>query len=189
MKLAEPRLFRWTRGEYHKLAEMGCFDNRRVQLLDGEIIEMPAQGSEHVRMVAHLQMLLARLFGDGYWVRTQAPLGIGEKSEPEPDLAVVPGTLDDYPRHPASALLVVEISDTTLRLDRRKATTYAGAGVGDYWIIDLNAKRVEVYREPATGAEPPAYASVTILSPGQTIAPLARPETCVTVAELLREPG
>src|SRR5262249_6939280 len=116
------------------------------------------------------------------------PLHLGRKSAPEPDLAVVPGTPRDYAEHPITALLLVEVSDTSLAFDRRrKGTLYAKAGILDYWIINLVDRRLEVYRSPAKRANGRgfAYADKLFLSANESIAPLAAPHAPIAVAELL----
>src|SRR5262249_3117373 len=128
-------------------------------------------------------------FGVGFWIRTQAVLNLGPESEPEPDLSVVPGGPRDYPEHPKTALLVVEVSDTTLWLDRtRKRPLYASAGLADYWIVNLVDRQVEVHRNPIADSAAPLgfrYADVTIHGPGDFLSPLAAPSARVAVADLL----
>ena len=104
-------------------------------------------------------------------------------SEPEPDLAVVPGVIDDYrDQHPSTAALVVEVADTNLEFDRtRKATVYATAGIPDYWILNLVDRRLEIYRQPA-GA---VYCTLSTCAPEDTVAPLGAPESHLRVASML----
>jgi Uma2 family endonuclease len=188
MQLTEPRTFRWTRDEYHRLADLGCFQDRRVELLDGEIMEMPVPKNPHVVALSLTEDAVRAAFGGAYWVRTQVPLNLGTASEPEPDLAVVPGKPRDYTEHPATALLVVEISDSTLWLDRnRKAGLYAAAGFADYWIVNLVDRRLEVHRDPTADAAETAgfrYATRSILDPADSVAPLAAPKARVAAADL-----
>src|SRR5437763_345690 len=140
----EPRTFRWTREEFYRLADSGCFNNRRVELIEGEIIEMPVQKHPHVVSLTRTAKILDSLFGNKFWIRTQLPLNLGPLSDAEPDVAVVAGTVDDYTDHPTSALLLVEVSETTLAFDRgRKGSLYAAAGVQDYWIVNLVERQLE----------------------------------------------
>jgi len=190
MTLAEPRARRWTRNEYYQMAALGWFRGKRVVLLDGEIIEIPAQGNAHVVTLAKVTEALQPVFPKGqFWFRSQAPLDLPDgTSDPEPDLAVVPGKPDDSQQHPSTALLVVEVSDTSLRLDQRKAHAYAAAGVPEYWIINLPEHVVEVYRDPTP--DPAAesghrYKSPMTLRPGDFVTPLAAPQVRVAVADLL----
>jgi Uma2 family endonuclease len=189
MPLTEPRTVRWTKDEYHQLAEMGWFDNRRVELLDGEIFEMPFPKIPHVVSLDVTADALPSAFGNGYWISRQAPLDLTLTSEPIPDLFVVPGKPRDYSAHPTTALLVVEISDTTLSHDRnRKASLYAAARIQDYWIVNLVDHQLEVYRVPAPDPSQPygwSYSQRTILLPGTTVSPLVLPQAQIAVADLL----
>src|SRR5205814_10014469 len=126
------------------------------ELIDGEVIQMAPQMERHVVAIAKVARALARAIGDEYWIRQQAPIAPDELSEPEPDLAVVPGVPGDYQDHPKKALLIVEVSATTYRFDSKvKAGLYASSGIEDYWIVNLNANRLEVYRQPvADDAQP-----------------------------------
>ena len=171
------------------LADQGFFQDRRVELIEGEIIEMPVPKPPHVMALGLTEDALRAAFGRGFSVRTQVPLNLGDASEPEPDLAVVPGGPRDYPEHPTTALLVVEISDTTLAIDRgRKASLYARAGLADYWIVYLVDRRLEVRRTPGPDSTQPygcGYQDVTVLGPTDSVAPLAIPAARITVADLL----
>lgn len=181
---------RWSVADYHRAAESGVFDRRRVELIDGEIIEMSPQGNAHAVGIGKVDYALRPIFGKTHWIRIQMPLTLTARDEPEPDLAVVPGAPGDYAAHPDTALLVVEISDSTLAYDRiDKANLYAAHGVADYWIVNLNDRCLEVLREPtedrasATGSR---YASRTVLRSGEFIAPLAAPASGIAVASLIK---
>jgi Uma2 family endonuclease len=151
---------RWTRAEYERMAETGVLrPDERVELLDGEILlVMTPQNSPHAAVIGKTEDVLRQTFGRGIWVRTQMPLILDPDSEPEPDLAVVPGSPSDYVQeHPRTALLVVEVADTTLEKDRgRKAATYARAGIPEYWIVNLVDHCLEVYRDPIASPGQPA---------------------------------
>lgn len=185
----EPSPFRWSRGEYYQMAELGWFHGMRVELIEGEVMVLSPQNWLHASTTDRAGDVLRRAFGRSYWVRTQLPLSLGAASEPEPDVSVVAGSRDDYGDHPARALLAVEVSDTTLRYDRvRKASLYARAGIADFWIINLVDRQVEVHRNPVADDSQPygfRYADVTVFSPGDIQSPLALPEARVTVADLL----
>src|SRR3954468_9558284 len=135
MSLAEPTTRKWNRDEYYQMADLGLFQDQRVELIEGEIVEMAPQKDNHAGSVSLVHRALSHAFGDGFWVRMQMPLTLNDQSEPEPDVSVVPGGERDYMRgagHPRGALLVVEVSDTTLSYDReRKASLYAAAGIED----------------------------------------------------------
>ncbi|MFO0697911.1 MAG: Uma2 family endonuclease [Nitrospira sp.] len=180
---------RWTRREYDRMAEVGIFGpDDRVQLIEGDIVTMTPQNSTHASAIGKTQRVLERLFGTTVWVRVQMPLVVDPDSEPEPDLVVVPGTPDDYrDAHPSSALLVVEVSDTTLSLDRhRKQAIYARAGIQEYWIVNLAERCLEMYRDPVTSTGQPAlYRSTQKLNPSDSLTPLAAPGSTIIVTDLL----
>ena len=183
MKAIEMR--RWTREEYDKMIAAGMFaPGERVELVDGEILQMTPQGSAHFTAIGLAEEALRKAFGPGFQVRVQGPLGISCTSEPEPDLAVVPGNAWDYwDAHPATALLLVEVSDATLEHDRRrKGSLYARAGIQDYWIVNIIDRCVEVYRDP--GHE--SYRTCQRFFVGDSLAPLAAPEAMISVAEIFR---
>ncbi len=189
MRLTQPRTYRWSQQEFHQMADLGWFDEKRVELIDGEIIEMPVPKPPHVAAILLTNNALRAAFGAGFCVRTQAPLDLDPESEPEPDVSVVPGGPRDYPAHPTTALLVVEVSETTLYLDRnRKAPLYARAGLADYWIVNLVDRQLEVHRNPVADSSAPLgfrYADVTVHGPGDSVAPLGAPSARVAVADLL----
>jgi Uma2 family endonuclease len=134
--------------------------------------------------------LLRNLFGPGHRVRCQLPEDLGQATEPEPDFVIVAGSsLQFLTSHPTAALLIVEVSDTTLRYDRRrKGSLYALAGIPDYWIVNLRRRQLEVYRSPIP--DPAAryghrYSSRTDLLPGAVVSPLALPAASLAIADLL----
>lgn len=181
---------RWTRKEYYRAAECGVFKpGERLELLDGEILQkMGPQRPPHATGVALTANALDKAFGPDYYVRQQLPLVLNDESEPEPDLVTVPGTPLDYAAHhprAADARLVVEVSDTTLRFDRKnKLQAYARSGIPEYWIENLPARQLEVYRDPS-GLR---YQSVTFYNEQETVTPLAAPHGSVRVADLLPPP-
>jgi Uma2 family endonuclease len=189
MQAVEPRTFRWTREEFYRLLGWGCFDGRRVELLDGEIMEMAAQTNLHLAALTLVADALRPAFGPGYWVRVQGTLDLSPHSVPDPDVAVVEGDpRRPSPDNPTFALLIVEVSNTTLDYDRgRKLDVYAAASIADYWIVNLVDGHLEVYRNPAPD---PArslgfgYAAAATLKPGATVAPLAAPQAVIAVADL-----
>ncbi|HZR98511.1 MAG TPA: Uma2 family endonuclease [Chloroflexota bacterium] len=185
----QPR--RWTREEYERLGETGVLGpEERVELIDGEIIEVPPQLSRHATGVCLISDALRALFRTGFTVRTQLPLGLGDYSEPEPDVAVVRGTPRDFTEaHPTTAVLVVEVSDTTLSYDRdTKGSLYAAAGIPEYWILNLVDRQLEVYHDP--GALPGArfgsgYRTRVIALPGDAVDAPALTGARVAVDDLL----
>ncbi len=131
---------------------------------------------------------LGRRLARGIGSEPKSPLNLGKYDDPEPDVAVVRGSGRDYlgSDNRVDALLVVEVSDTTLRFDRgKKALRYARAGIADYWVVNLRAEQLEVYREPALREGRHQFAPALILKRGQSIAPLAAPNDPVRVDDLL----
>jgi Uma2 family endonuclease len=182
-------LRRFTRDEYYRMAETGILrPDEKVELLDGEIVVMSPQRSRSATVLLVMTEALREAFGRQRTVRTQLPLAVSETSEPEPDIAVVQGTPDDYLEgHPTTALLVVEVSDTTLAKDRRKARLYAEAKVPDYWIANLVDGVLEVHRDPKLGDDGEwDYAEVNVVKPTASVRPLRAPKAKLKVSELLR---
>ena len=181
-----PQARRFSRDEYYEMERCGFFQNHRAERIDGEILVMAPQGFDHAFGTDSVHEQVKRALGEGFWVRNQAPLELGLESDPEPDVSVVAGGRLDYRSHPTTALLVIEASDSTLAYDRfEKASLYAKAGIPDYWILDLEQRRLLVYRDPAPVPEGAAYRTQLAFKAGDTIAPLAKPDAVIAVAELL----
>ena len=184
------RTRRWTRIEYERLIEGGFFrPGDPVELLGGQLVVAEPQGSRHFAALRATQEALRAAFGVGWEIRGQGPLALDEESEPEPDLAVVPGTFRDYQAaHPSRPVLVVEISETSLALDRtHKGGLYARAGLSDYWIVNLPDHVLEVYRDPEPDPAVPfgwRYRSASVMEPGISVTPLARPDRHIQVGDL-----
>jgi Uma2 family endonuclease len=162
----------FTGAEVMRMVETGILSkNDKVELLEGDLIEMPPQGPPHAGLVGELHERLREAYGRGFAVRSQLPLDCDPHSLPEPDVAVVVGAHAQYrQRHPrgAEAVLAVEVARSSHVVDRFKATIYARAGVPVYWLIDEPARRVEVYSDPKPDG---SYGLVTILKPGDTVTP------------------
>jgi Uma2 family endonuclease len=188
MASTAPSTRRWTRAESYQLAELGLFRGQRVELLGGNIVVLSPQKFPHAAATDEVAEVLRGALGAGVWVRAQLPLTLGPWSEPEPDVSVVAGARTDYTDHPATALLIVEISDTTLRYDRgRKANRYARAGVADYWILNLVDRQLEVRRNPVPDPSQRfgfRYADISIRFPPDRVAPLVAPSVQIAVADL-----
>lgn len=175
------------RREYDHLVQLGAFDDERLELIDGVLVAMSPQGAEHADLVSTLAQILTIALGRRAKVRAHSPLALSDESEPEPDVAVVPP--GDYTRdHPKTALLVVEVADSSLRKDHvLKVPLYAAAGISEYWIVNLVDRVVEVHRAP----EPMAarYADVSTHGPhagGEPLRLLAFPDVAVEVGDLIR---
>jgi Uma2 family endonuclease len=169
------------RAEYERLAALGFFEDERVELLEGIIIEMSPPGAPHSDAVRKLNKLFVLAVGDRAVVQIQDPVGVADDSEPQPDVAVIPN--GDYAdEHPTKALLLIEVAESSLKKDRRiKGRIYARAGVPEYWIVNLAERTVEVRRTPQGGA----YAALTVHQPGETIRPQAFPDIEVRVADII----
>src|SRR6266498_3300178 len=157
----------FTVDDYHRLAELGILgEDDRVELLDGQIVEMTPIGPDHAGCVDALNRLLSRLVGDTGIVRVQNPLVLSSEWEPQPDLVVLRPRADGYRKaHPGpeDVLLVIEVADTSLESDREvKLPRYAVAGIPEVWLVALANDRIEVYRQPA----PDGYREVRTLSRG-----------------------
>lgn len=169
------------RVEYEKLVELGAFEDERLELLYGTLVEMTPQGARHSECVRRLNEQFSRLLAGRAVVQVQAPFAASAESEPEPDLAIVPR--GDYWRgHPSQALLVVEVADSSRAKDRSlKARLYAEAGVPEYWIVDLVGRTLEVMTEPAAGR----YQSEQTLREGDVARPRALEDIALSVSDLL----
>jgi Uma2 family endonuclease len=164
---------RFTVEEYHRGAEFGLYQpEERLELVYGQIVRTTSpKGTEHVYVVSVTDRALAEVIGGSGHVRRQEPLAIGEHDEPEPDLAVVKGQPVDYLQgHPVpdDVCLVVEVADSTLRFDRKvKSRAYGGAGISEYWIVNLRERLLEVYTEPSGDG----YGLVTLLGEDEAVTP------------------
>ncbi|MBI3140458.1 MAG: Uma2 family endonuclease [Rhodocyclales bacterium] len=175
---------RFSRAEYDQMVEAGIFGPEdKIELLDGEIIDLAPQKSRHATAVTIIAQMLGQAFGPGFTVRTQLPLCLDDRSEPEPDIAVVPGGPRDYrDAHPSTALLIVEVAESTLAYDRgRKLAAYARNGIPEYWILNVAEETLEICRSPQTDS----YTSRQILRAGDRIAPLGAPAANIAVGDLL----
>jgi Uma2 family endonuclease len=143
------QLHRLSTDEYHRLIEAGVFDeDARLELIDGLLVQTSPKTREHENAVAWLaRWLMPAVDPAGHEVRVGGPLTL-EGSEPEPDLTVIPRSTP-RPYHPASAALVVEVSVSSRRRDlQQKPGLYARAGVTEYWVVDIDRRRVVVHRGP-----------------------------------------
>src|SRR5947199_5755459 len=183
MKSPPLPLWRMPRSRYERLVDTGVFGPEdRIELLDGLLVVREPQGARHATVVGLVRAALRKAFGSGYHIREEKPIALDRLSEPEPDVAVVPGKLRDYlTAHPSRPVLVVEVADTSLALDRlRKGGLYARAGIADYWVVNLIDEVLEVYREPVrapSGRGGWKYDSVRLLRRNAIVTPLAAPRT------------
>ena len=175
--------YRFTRDEYHRLGDIGFFDDKRVELIRGEIYVMSPISWPHTQVKVKTARLLEAVFRGAGWVNEQSPV-VTDDSEPEPDVAVYRGQFLDYFDHPtpADTLLIVEVAVTSLAKDTGlKADFYAQEGIADYWVVDVENRRLLVFREPS----PIGYLAKQSLADSESIAPLAAPSAIIRVADLL----
>jgi Uma2 family endonuclease len=178
------RLF--TVHDYYRMAEAGILSaDDRVELIEGEIIQMPPIGSLHASVVDRLLALTyAELQPRQVHVRVQNPVRLDDRSEPVPDLALLRPRTDRYrSAHPTprDVLLLIEVSDTSLAYDRDiKVPLYASAGVPEVWVANVSAQLVEIHHDPGEGE----YRSRTEARAGDVISPLLIPELRLPVAEI-----
>ncbi len=147
---------RFTVQDYYRMAEVGLLaPDARVELIEGEVIDMASQGPHHAGVLSRLNRCLVLAAGERAVLRPQCPLRLDDFSEPEPDFALLRTRKDGYlTAHPdaADTLLVVEVSHSSLRFDRsRKLRLYARHGIPEYWILDVSAPRLHVFHSPENG--------------------------------------
>jgi Uma2 family endonuclease len=180
-----PRLKKWTKREYLDLVEREAFAEQRVYLFRGDIIEMAPHGHGHAYGIMVLSRYLTDTFKVPYAVRIQLSLVTPGESVPEPDGAVCTAEDAAQKPHPSHAELVIEVAASSLEADRDKAAEYAAARVPEYWIIDVDNRRIEVRRRPIEDKAAPLgfrYAETQMLSEGEQIAPVSRPHAVTPVA-------
>ena len=185
------RTRRFTRAEYDRLIDLGVFQpGERIELIGGELMIAEPQGTAHYTAIRQTAKALEAAFGPGWEVRTQGPIGLDDDSEPEPDVAVVPGGPKDYLHaHPARPVLTVEVAESSLAIDRNhKGSLYARAGLADYWVVNLVDRVLEVYREPVPDPAAPfgwRYARREVFDASARVTPLAAPGSSLAVSQLL----
>jgi len=182
----EPTRYLFTVHEYHKMAEIGIFDeDSRVELIEGEILIMPPIGESHFGHVNRFNRVFMKAFSTVAVVHIQNPVRLGLRNEPEPDVVLLRYREDDYLGKfpgPEDVLLLVEVADSSLGHDRNtKVPLYAQAGIPEYWIVDLVHHELIVHRGPSRGE----YRSMQRLSRDATVTPVAFPDVPLAVADLL----
>ena len=174
---------RFTADEFHRMAEAGILaEDERVELLDGEIVQMSPIGPRHAWCTKRLNRIFAPLSQRAI-VSVQDPIHLDEGSEPEPDLALLrPGTSEERHPRPADVLLVIEVMSSSVVVDRGiKVPLYAGAGLAELWLVDLTADRIEVHRDPSASG----YRLIQIFGRGQSVSPLFAPDFAIDVDAIL----
>lgn len=170
--------------EYHRILEAGILgDDERLELLEGVIVVMTTQNPPHASAIQRLNKWLVRQLDDSFAVLPQLPVTLGDRSEPVPDLAVVRAQDITRKNLPKSALLVIEVADTSLRKDRGlKVALYARFGIPEYWIVNVQNSTVEVYRDP----DPDAGRYRAVLTHGKeaTVSAVSVPGVTISLLEL-----
>ncbi len=187
---ADSQPHRWTIAEYRELSKTGLFHDKKTMLLDGVLYVMTLPKPPHDEALNLTYEFLRAAFPTGHHVRNQQGFDIGTRNDPGPDLVVVTGSIRDYhARTPTTAVIVVEVSDTTLATDTTtKAELYATASVPEYWVIDVVNRQLHIFRDPQplpAGLGAIAYRTHQTLGPTDTISPLAAPAATITVSDLL----
>jgi Uma2 family endonuclease len=177
---------RFTTEQYYRMIETGIIrEGERVELIDGEIVEMAAMSARHASSVARATAGLLLAVGRDAVVRTQMPIHLGAGFEPEPDIVVARGPYTRYRRaHPSppDILLAIEVAESSLDYDRRvKTPLYARYAIPEAWLSDLTTDRILVHREPAAGG----YQVAQVFGRGERVSPLAFPQLSFAVEELL----
>ena len=184
-----PRPLRWTVDLFHAVNATGVFAGRRPMLIRGVLLEQGPMNPPHAIAIELLEEVMRTVFGAGWRFRAQLPLVLGLDTDPFPDIAILAGNPRAGGGHPTTAALVVEVSDTTLTPDlTEKAELYATALIQEYWVLDLNARCLHVFRDPAplpTALGATAYRTRLTLAPADSVSPLAAPGGSVRVADLL----
>jgi Uma2 family endonuclease len=177
--------YRFTRDEYHRMARTGILPpDARVELINGEILEMSPIGRRHKVSVDRLTDIFAPQLHGKAIVRVQSSIVLSDGQEPEPDITLLRYRADFYNdshEAPADILLIVEVADTSEGYDRRtKGPLYARYGIPELWIADVNRDRLTVYRDPT----PDGYATTQVLSPGQSVSPIMFPDLTVPISAI-----
>jgi Uma2 family endonuclease len=180
-------LKRWTVEDYHRMGALGMIHaDERTELIAGQVLFMEAKGTPHVTALRLLAIALDALLADSpFFISTQDPIQLDDFSEPEPDCAIVQGSILDYvDRHPCPSdiAFVVEVADSTLKYDTEvKDKLYAQSGITDYWVLDLKNRQLHVFRNPT----PTGYTSHLILTEPNQITLIAFPNTTLHLTDIL----
>jgi hypothetical protein len=177
---------RFTVDDYHLMAQAGVLkEDDRVELIEGEIVEMSPIGSRHAACVKRLNRFLSQQVGQHALIGAQDPVYLGEHSEPQPDIALLRLRDDFYATAhpgPADVLLLIEVADTSIEYDREvKVPLYARAGIVEVWLVNVAAENIEVYR----GVAPEGYRQVRVLHQEERLAPEALPNLELSAGEIL----
>ncbi|MGC1307713.1 MAG: Uma2 family endonuclease [Phormidesmis sp.] len=177
---------KWTLEEYHQMIELGLLDDKRVELIRGEIVEMPPEGESHAYFSTESGNYLVRRLGERALVRQAKPITLPNASEPEPDVSIVRPLGREYLSHhpyPENIFWLIEYSNSSLAKDLNlKAQVYAEVEIAEYWVVDLKARSLIVFREPQAGQ----YTARTAYTEGQ-LTPLAFPDISISVSAIISQ--
>ncbi len=182
----DPKRYRFTRADYHRMAQTGILKPAaRVELIDGDIVEMSPIGRRHNSRVDWCSRTFIQRLGGATIVRVQGSIVLDDNGEPEPDLVLLRPRDDFYASvdaTPADVLLIVEVADSSETYDRRtKAPLYGRNGIPELWIVDLNRDRITRYLDPS----PNGYATTQVFRRGESLGPLAFPNLMLPVDDIL----
>lgn len=172
---------KWTIEDYHRMIAAGILDDRHVELLNGEIVEMSPEGIPHASSSDRADRHIRNLLGDRAWLRVGKPITLPSNSEPEPDLCICRNIeYDTHHPYPEDIFWLIEFSDSSLKKDLEvKPETYAAASIREYWVVNLKAKELTVFQSPTLAG----YQSEQIFTSG-SISPLAFQDVSVSVRQL-----
>ena len=190
---ASVRPYHWTLEDYEQLIALGLLEGRHVELIQGEIVAMAPMGEPHALSIIQLTELLLPHFNSetGYQLRGQMPLALPALTcEPEPDIAiVVQNTPTNEAGRPTSAVLIVEVAESSLIYDRdHKGPLYAAAGISDYWLVNLRERCLELYRQPVPDTASFSgwrYQDRQVLLEGSHVSPLIAPDVEIVIDRML----
>ncbi|MBG1270960.1 Uma2 family endonuclease [Nostoc sp. WHI] len=175
---------KWTIDEYHRMIAAGILDDRRIELLKGEIVEISPEGEPHAYFSSESGEYLIRLLGERATVRLTKPITLPNNSEPEPDIAVVKRLGREYLEHhpyPENIFWLIEYSDSSLDKDLQiKIKVYAEVEIPEYWVVNLKKRQLVVFRDPQDGE----YASKSTLTGGR-IYPQAFADLAISISSIV----
>jgi Uma2 family endonuclease len=186
----QPETVRWSRDLYARMGKLGWFEGKRTELIDGSIYDVPPCSAAHTASAKVVFQAICALVPANYFVGFQNPLNLSAISEPRPDVSVLLGAPSDHlntlPQRPS---LIIEIADASFEFDRTvKAKLYAMMAIPEYWILDLNGRKLTVKRGPSSNALGPdkaGYLDVSVHGANSSISPLFAAQKPLAVASLL----
>jgi Uma2 family endonuclease len=187
LQLAKPQIknFRFTISQYHQMSEAGILsENDKVELINGEIIEMSPIGRRHTACVNRLNSVFSELLGTKVIVAVQNPILLNNLSEPEPDIALLKPRTDFYESghpQPQDIFLLIEVADSSIEYDRDVKIPLYASGITEVWLVDIYQQVIIVYRYPSENG----YRDIQILSRGEKLSILAFPENNLFVDDIL----